>query len=464
MKTIKRKKDGRKPSIWDRTPSEYIPYKDSKGNLLSEPEDILFMSEEAYNEEFSRQNFAVWGAREKKKNYYTVNSPDIKRNYGSEGNFPDSLTSPTGELLNVKLSAKTHERLPLYAGNTEVIDIVLVGAPSIGKTTYLTQILSPIFHSLLALEGDCSVQEALFTDTTAREVYEQAVHNMKEGGLCPEPTVYSPDTFMPCTYYVSYCGDGESTRHVVLRMHDIDGEQALHLTHKNTLLNYEYMFLMIGADELIDGDRYNGQYKKILNHFLQSAAVKGTLGSTKITVIITKADLLMKEPCGSSLEAALPNTIKMEDDVILPKSRAGFSYSDFEARKSVIKRFLKENYPAFYLMLMNNVSDPEAIEFCMMASLGAATDKNNKITEYKPFCIDLPICKILADTGVFKISADGDNESERPYEEKISGLGGGKAAEAFKKAFSKVRRKLNIVSDDDEDFDDEEDVYGERFR
>ena len=291
MKKIKRRKDGRKHSIWDRTPVEYIPYKDSKGNLLSEPEDILFMSEEAYNEEFSRQNFAVWGAKEKKKNYYTVNSPDIKRNYGSEGNFPDSLTSPTGELLNVKFSAKTHERLPLYAGNTEVIDIVLVGAPSIGKSTYLTQILSPVFHSLLSLEGDCSVQEALFTDTTAREVYEQAVRNMEEG-VCPEPTVYSPDTFMPCTYYVSYCGDGESTRHAVLRMHDIDGEQALHLTHKNTLLNYEYMFLMIGADELIDGDRYNGQYKKILNHFLQSAAVKGTLGSTKITVIITKADLL----------------------------------------------------------------------------------------------------------------------------------------------------------------------------
>ena len=462
MKKIKRKKDGRKPSIWDRTPSEYIPYKDSKGNLLSEPEDILFMSEEAYNEEFSRQNFAVWGASEKKKNYYTVNSPDIKRNYGSEGNFPDSLTSPTGELLNVKLSAKTHERLPLYAGNTEVIDIVLMGAPSVGKTTYLTQILNPMFHSLLALEADCSVQEALFADTSAREAYEQAVRNMEEG-MCPEPTVYSPDTFMPCTYYVSYC-DGECARHALLRMHDIDGEQALHLTHKNTLLNYEYMFLMVGADELIDGDRYNGQYKKILNHFLQSAAVKGTLGSTKITVIITKADLLMKKPCGSALEAVLPNTIEIEDGVILPKSRKGFSYSDFDMRKRAIKHFLKENYPAFYLMLMNNVPDPEAVAFCLLASLGADADKNNKITEYKPFCIDLPICKILADTGVCKISTEEDNGSERPYEEKIDGFGGGKAAEAFKKAFSKVRRKLNIVSDDDEDFDDEEDVYGERFR
>ena len=94
---------------------------------------------------------------------------------------------------------------------------------------------------------------------------------------------------------------------------------------------------------------------------------------------------------------------------------------------------MKKNYTSFYLMLMNNL--PETVHFTMIASIGEKTDENNRFSEksYKPFCIDMPIARTLADLGVARIAVEEDSDAA-PKEEKIPGGG----------FFKKLKEKLKI--------------------
>lgn len=445
----KKRKFINKENLWERRKPEYIPYKDLKGNTLSE-EEILFTNDEIMRK--TKQKFAIWGEDEKenkdqkKPKFYTVHSPGVKLNYNGESNFPVSLVTPEGELMNLKVSAKTKEEiLPIWAGNAEVTDIVVVGSPSVGKTTYLTQLCDPAFHNLLGQTLQCSVQEALYADTTAQQFYEDLISDFRQG-KCAPPTVYSPDTITPFIYYISYRDDDDEIRHRILRLHDVDGEQCLNLTHKSAIFNCADIYLMVSAEELVTNKNSQQYYRRILNQVIQNVSVKGNLKDTRITVVITKADLL-KDRCDPVLEPALTNSLEISNGVFYAKSNAdGFSYQEFEEREHAIREFLKKNYSSFYLMLMNNL--PETVHFTMIASIGEKTDENNRFTEesYKPFCIDIPISRTLADLGVARIAVEEDSDAA-PKEEKIAGGG-----------FFGVKEKLKEIlkiHDDEDDYSDE---------
>lgn len=447
MNMKSKRKFMKKEAIWERKKPEYIPYKDLKGNTLSEDE-ILFCNDEIMRKT-KQKKFAIWGEDDKEKEnkdqkkpkFYTVHSPGVKLNYDRDSNFPVSLVTPEGELMNLKISAKTKETLPIFAGNAEVTDIVVIGAPSVAKTTYLTQLCDPCFHDLLGQSLRCSVQEALYADTTAQAFYQDLITDFKEG-KCAPPTVYSPDTITPFIYYISYRDDDDEIRHRILRLHDVDGEQCLNLNHKSAIFNCADIYLMVSAEELAGNKNSQQYYRRILNQVLQNISVRGNLKDTRITVVITKADLL-KQQCDPVLEPALTNSIEFCDGVFYAKSNIeGFSYKEFEDREKAIREFLKKNYTSFYLMLMNNL--PETVHFTMIASIGEKTDENNRFSEksYKPFCIDMPIARTLADLGVARIAVEEDSDAA-PKEEKIPGGG----------FFKKLKEKLKIPEDDE--FSDE---------
>lgn len=466
---MKKKTKVKKPSsfsLWqNNSQSGYVPYIDLKGNELFSIEDIGFTNEELFHEK--PNDFEIWGTKKepKKQKIYTVHSPGVKPIYGDNRNFPVALVSPEGDTLNLKISIKTKEVLPIYAGSCQTLDIAFLGRPAVGKTTYISQLSDPAFHETLSRGLEVSIMESIFGDTSGKSQYEKFLHDLKYEGVFPPPTVFSPNTITPNIYYLTY-DDGEP-RHCLLRLHDLDGEQCLNIGFNNTALKFKYLYLCVGADELLFGSN-NGQhyYKKILSRVLQNLTVKGGLDSCQIMVVITKADLLLKNLPDPCLQPVISNSLDMTADgeLVLKSNADGFSYVEFNRRETAIKKFLQKNYPGFYLMLKTMVPGP--VHYSMIASIGNAPDKGNTFSQsqYEPFCIDMPIARTLADLGMCKIAVEEDN-TEAPKEERVSGLGGNrnKNGTSEKSFFRRFKEKI-LIHDEDDDEEFEDDTYGEYTR
>ena len=221
---------------------------------------------------------------------------------------------------------------------------------------------------------------SIFGETSVKSQYEKFLHDLKYEGVFPPPTVFSPNTITPNIYYLTY-DDGEP-RHCLLRLHDLDGEQCLNIGFNNTALKFKYLYLCVGADEMLfSGNNGQQYYKKILSRVLQNL--------------------------------------------------------------TVIRRLVS-----------------------MISSIGNAPDKGNTFSQsqYEPFCIDMPIARILADLGMCKIAVEEDN-TEAPKEERVSGLGGNrnKNGTSEKSFFRRFKEKI-LIHDEDDDEEFEDDTYGEYTR
>lgn len=418
----------------------YVRYTDSSGNELTE-EDIIFTNEESFK---GKQTLQIWGEEEKNIETYTVSSPGVELIYDEAGNFPVALKSPEGELMYLKVSAKTGEVLPIHAGCCQSLDVIYTGPPHAGKTVNILQMSDAAFHDTIVRNTNCSFEDDLPSSAPARKRYEEAGNNLKNH-ILPEPTKRG-EIIMPYIYYVTYAEEGQK-KHILVRFQDIDGQECVDLSWKSKIFPYNYFFLTIGADELIAGERgLPVQYTKVVDKLIPRLRVLRRDMDYEMIVIISKCDLLDHD--NKYLKTAFNNSIAMENGRMRQTIHdKGFDFETFIHRGNCVKAYLKAECPNFYNKLVNSVPN-QKITFCMIASIGAACEGNSFDT-YQPFCIDEPILSILAKNGMYPIAVCG----EKPKVERVGGHFGND--EKIRKLFKSWLEAMKITDDDDEEYEED---------
>lgn len=420
-------------SIFENTEQmiSYIPYKDSEGNELK-ADEIFFTNEEGFQ---GQQTLEVWeeDADAEQTELYTINSPGVEYVFDSSGNFPIALISPKGERMYLKISGKTGEILPTHAGCCKSLDIIYTGASHTGKTVNILQMSNSSFHDAIARHTNCSFEDDLPFQSEARRRYEKAGNDLKKH-ILPEPTRRG-ECIMPYVYYFTYTDKfNKERRHVLVRLQDIDGEQCVDMSWKSKIIPYDYFFLMIGADELIEGEKEQaGQYTKVADQLIQKLRVFREQ-EYEVIVIISKADLLDKENPYLK-EAFTDNSISMVDEKMYQTVHdRGFNYDVFNRREKSIERFLEEKCPNFCNTLKNVVPE-ENITFCMIASIGESGDENKTFEQYTPFCVDEPILSVLVKQGMYPISV----YDQAPEEESVKSGTNGKCSGFVNRLIKKLQ-------------------------
>ncbi len=413
----------------------YIPYTDSNGNKLAEDE-ILFTNEESFQ---GKQRLEVWGTPKKEVQMFTVRSSGVEMIYDDAGNFPVALKSPEGELMYLKVSAKTGEVLPIHAGCCQSLDGIYTGAPRAGKTMNILQMSDPAFHDTIVKNTNCSIEDDLPTSSPARKRYEEAGRKLKEHML-PESTKRGED-ITPYVYYITYTEE-DRVKHMLLRLQDIDGQECIDLTWKSKVFPYNYFLLTIGADELIAGEQgLPVQYTKVVDKLISRLRVLRGDNDYEMLVIITKCDLLDHQ--NPYLKNGFQNSIEMVNGRMKQTTHdKGFDFAAFQQRGECVQAYLKEECPNFYNKLLHAIPK-QKLSFCMIASIGSECD-GNSFEDYEPFCIDEPLLSILARNGMYPVCDYG----ERLHEETVQSFSVGRG----------IRNRLKSlleISEDDE-FDEDE--------
>lgn len=418
----------------------YIPYTDNSGNKLAEDE-IIFTNEESFQ---GKQTLEVWGSPKMEVKTYTVRSPGVEMIYDDAGNFPVALKTPEGDLMYLKVSAKTGEVLPIHAGCCQSIDGIYTGAPRAGKTTNILQMSDPAFHDTIVKNTNCSIEDDLPTSSPARKRYEEAGRQLKEHRL-PESTKRG-ENITPYVYYITYTEE-ERIKHMLLRLQDIDGQECIDLTWKSKIFPYNYFLLTIGADELIAGEQgLPVQYTKVVDKLISRLRVLRGNNDYEMLVIITKCDLLDHE--NPYLKNGFQNSIEMVNGRMKQTLHdKGFDLAAFQQRGKCVRAYLQEECPNLYNKLLHAVPE-QNLAFSMIASIGAKCDENSFV-DYEPFCIDEPLISILARNGMYPIY----NYGERLHEEEIKHFSIGRGIR------NRLKSMLEISEDDEDDEFDE--FYGD---
>lgn len=421
----------------------YIKYTDSSGNKLTE-EEIFFTNEESLEKTQITQE---WREKQKNIKLYTVSSPGVELIYDEAGNFPVALKTSEGEIMYLKVSAKTGEILPIHAGCCQSIDVIYTGPPHAGKTVNILQMSDEGFHDTIVRNTNCSFEDDLPSSAPARKRYEEAGNNLKKH-ILPEPTKRG-ETIMPYVYYVT-CTREEIKKHIMVRFQDIDGQECVDLSWRSKIFPYNYFFLTIGADELLAGEKgLPVQYTKVVDKLIPKLRVLRRDREYEMVVIISKCDLLDHD--NMFLKNAFNNSIIVRNGRMCQTIHdKGFNFEAFEYRGNCVKAYLKAECPNFYNKLVNSVPN-QKITFCMIASIGAVCEGNSFDT-YQPFCIDEPILSILARNGMYPIAVCG----EKPKVQRVGGrfTGDKKMPRWVRHCFESM-----TIRDDAEEEDEYKDEY-----
>ena len=426
----------------------YIKYTDSGGNELAEDE-IVFTDEKSFQ---GKQTLEVWGEEEKNEvETYTVFSPGVEPVFDEAGNFPIALISPKGELMYLKVSAKTGEVLPIHAGCCRSLDVIYTGPPQAGKTVNILQMSDPAFHDTIVRNTNCSFEDDLPSSSPARKRYEEAGNRLKDH-ILPEPTKRG-EIIMPYVYYVTYEEDGQK-KNVLLRFQDIDGEECVDMSWSSKIFPYNYFFLTIGADELIAGEQgLPVQYTKVVDKLIPRLRVLRRDMDYEMVVIISKCDLLDRN--NPYLKTAFSNSIALVNGRMYKTTHdKGFDFEAFNHRGDCVKAYLKSECPNFYNKLVNAVPD-QKITFCMIASIGSDCE-GSSFEDYQPFCIDEPVLSILAKSGMYPIAVYGN----KPNEERVGGYTAGnrRISSILKRFWEFIWAFIKSEDYDEENVEETEDV------
>lgn len=423
----------------------YVELCDSEGNLLRE-EDILFADEKLME---GKQKIESWGLEEEEKEeFLTLGMDGVTPVFDELGNFPIALKTKDGRFAYHKVSRKTGEVLPIHAGCCPVLSVIFIGAPSAGKTVHFLQLCDPAFHDMLARNTPCSFESDLPFDAVRRKRYEEARTAMKYEHIMPQPN-RKGEIILPYYFCVQYREENK-TRHVLLRLDDIDGEQCTNLEWAIKISQSNIFIITIGADELLAAERGEEvQYIRVVSQFLSRLKVLRQDGEYEVTVMITKCDLL--DFHNPYLEPAAENSIEIKDGRIWQLAHeTGFDYQIFNRRSKCVQNYLRKECPALYHVLANTIP-AEKLNFCMIASIGEAC-KDNKYENSKPMFIDEPILAILAKEGLYPIEVRG----ERPEEEEVKSLVKGEV-QKFYEAIEHLKYLMGVPEDDYGDTYHEED-------
>lgn len=412
----------------------YIDYTDSAGNRLKANE-IYFVDEESFQ---GRQTLEIWGEDTKRAERYTVDSPGVEYIFDDSGNFPIALISPEGKRLYLKVSAKSGEVLPIHAGSCKCLEIIYVGPISAGKTVSILQMSDPAFHDAVSRGTNCSFEDDLPVQSRARLRYERARKDLKNH-ILPEKTKHG-EYILPYVYYFT-CTEGANKRHILIRLQDIDGESCVNMSWKSKILPYDYFFFTIGADELLAGEH---QYAKVIDQLLPRLRVFRRAADYKMVVIVSKADLLDRE--NPYLKDAFENSVIVQEDgkIYQIVHGEGFDYKAFIQREESVRSYLKDECPGFYNKLLNAVPERN-ITFCMTATIGESGDSSHHFEKYNPFCVDEPLCSVLAEEGMYPVAVYPEGH---PEIEKVQGGWGDKVGDIWKAFKEKV--KIDDLDDEEE--------------
>lgn len=416
----------------------YVPYVDSQGNTLT-MDDILFTNEEGYRKicgvkkTSNKQDVEIFAADtvdhksdEGKQLLYTVNSPGIKMIFGNAGHFPVGLETDDGKSLDIKISAKTKEVLPIHAGACEQLNIIYTGAPNSGKTVHCLQLSYPDLHDAMARETSFSICDDVPIHSRSRMRYEEAARRLKIEHILPPVTFRGAD-ITPYEYYVTYIDDSGVKNNAIVGICDISGEECLHMTEDTRIFNYKTMYFIISADELIAA-RNGGyaDYSKVMDNLFRQI---GKFKHMEVKLIISKADLLFKGENGIE-DMNENNSIQLTaNGAIRLKTHAnGFDQAVYDKRQADAREIIREICPNLYNRLSAYIP-PERLTFAMISSLGTEAkgrsdndDKKYDIDEYDPYCIEEPFLATLSRYGCYPMLNDGRESGAHARGESVDGL------------------------------------------
>lgn len=414
----------------------YIKYVDNGGNEL-EQEEIIFTAPTIFD------NRKVQSEGEETERKYTVSTPGVEYIFDEVGNFPIALKTRDGEVLYQKISAKTGEILPVHAGCCKSLDIIYAGAPSAGKTVHTVQMSDPLFHDALARDTGCSFEDDWPLGSDEKKFYENARKDLRQHKL---PGATKRDqSIPPAIFHVTYMEKLQEQKHILVRLQDMAGESWLNCPKKN---QYGYIFFMIGADELIEGEMEESpKYKEVFDNLMFGEKNLSKKRNYELMLIITKADLLDRED--PNLETAFEkNSVFVDNGKLYQDIHGeGFDYQAFDNRGRCVQTFLKEQCPNFSNRLINNGLQKH-IKFSMIASIGESSEMGGEFQEYKPFCIDEPVLSVLADQGMYPVAVSGEKIEVEMVQGKGTGL-----SEIFKQSISKLQ--LEEIEKDMDQYEEE---------
>lgn len=418
MRNIKIKNLLNKAASKNSSFTSFIPYIDNAGNKLQE-EDILFTDKENYYtlEEKGSLDDVI---------FYTVSSPDITAIYDDTRIFPEAVMTSDGKRFPIKVSKYTHELLPKHAGSAELLDIVLAGPPSTGKTITTLEYSDPSFHNMLASQTSLSIQNDL--PLTVNE-YEVLAKRFFSENTIP-PSTLENQHIDPYIFYLSYNADNSpknQTRRLLLRLQDIDGEAALNPERLHKISFHNNIIVLIGANDLINEDyttdkkasdtvknntnRYRPFFNSI-NNLITELYSRKDRSSCKLLFVLTKADLLFDEQ-----DLYLENSMRIDDGGKMTQTihAQGFDFKSFKQRSDSLKIYLKKHNPNFYNTLKNNFAENQ-VNFSLIANIGCEPDENGVFEALKPFAIDEPLLYLLSKLNFYPVLNPDDSYPQEDIE------------------------------------------------
>lgn len=398
--------------------TSFIPYIDNAGNHLEE-EDILFTDEENYyklKEQGSLDDVI----------FYTVSSPDITAIYDDTRIFPEAVKTSDGKRFPIKVSKYTHELLPKHAGSAELLDIVLAGPPSSGKTITTLEYSDPYFHNMLASQTNLSIQDDLPLTVNEYEVLAKTF--FMEHRI---PAITRENAHIdPYIFYLSYTPDDSNNSEIhrlLLRLQDVDGEATLKPERLHKISFHNNIIVMIGANDILNENyttdlkttdasqnntrRYKNFFDSI-NNLITELYSRDDRSSCKLLFVITKADLLFNEE-----DLYLENSMKIDDDGKMTQTihAQGFDFKSFKQRSDSLKIYLKKHNPNFYNTLRNNFTENQ-VNFSLIANIGCEPDEDDVFETLNPFAIDEPLLYLLSKLNFYPTLTPDDSYAQEDIE------------------------------------------------
>ncbi len=425
---------------------------DSEGNILKAA-DVLFCNRDMLPE--MRQNVEIVDGHE--STYYNVYSPGVDFIFDKNGrhNFPRALETRNGTMY-YKFSGKSGELLPYSAGEVEEYTIGLKGAAATGKTTFFLQTTSENFYNALAAGTSASFLNDTPKKSEAEEAAEEARKEFEEGVL-PEPT--RRGQIPPAHTVLATRGTGRGKRQMLIRVQDIDGQECVEDVSWNPVkYNFDMIFLMIGADDLLSlSEGKSAQCQKVIEELRPRLEVLRSQenADVEIMVIVTKADLL--DQTNPYLKGVFSNSVTTDSDgkIVQLTHKKGFDMGAFGKRSRALKNYFKHTASMFFNNLISMVPEKN-ITFAAIASIGVECEEIYERGEYHPFCIDEPLLYVLNKQGLYPTKAKQGSGK--------TGEKTGSDGEKQKDFWERMWKVLGFPDEYDDEFDDElDDAYDEEY-
>ena len=367
----------------------YQIYIDDNGKILQE-NDIYFATDELIKK---REDPAKWGVKKDGQNYPNIFTPGITAADGQH-RFPTIVKHrKTGKIANIKVT-KDGMRLPIHAGSCKQVKGICFALPQTGKTTfYLQTIMNERFQNMLASNSNIYFQEDLTETTSAQKTYRNKMLQLEKNQILPDTTLPGQKVTYP--YYIK----GERND-ILFSLTDVSGEECKQLNwNSNSIIMNDYFIIMIGADDILHGNR---NYTYIISQLVSKLRIQRPERNYHILIVITKADLLdwMNDPF---LKKINTNTIGLKSDGSMYQKihKNGFSKSSFDYREQILVDYLYQKCPNLMNYLLAEFG--RHVHFFATASIGCTPDETNHFSseKYNPFSVDEPLLYILTKEKVF---------------------------------------------------------------